>query len=341
MLSAGRILSKASAALSGAAFDPMSQLFVETSGDPNADRRFAYARDLASRGEVAAAADLLDQTLELAPNFTSAWFALGELALKLGEAGRAVAAFRHSLRADPLDRRGAKLHLIRLGALARESAVPAATALPPEMPPDYVKALFDQFAPRFDATLVEKLDYRAPDLLRAAVARVCENIARPLPFESALDLGCGTGLGARAFCDMTRAMAGVDLSPAMLARAKATGLYTTLSEIDMLAALRSAPGKSCDLLLAADAVIYLADLAPLCAEAARVLAPGGLFAFTVETHDGEGVVLGEKLRYAHAADYLRAVLAAAGLDVACFEPASARHDGGVPVPGLVIVARRP
>jgi predicted TPR repeat methyltransferase len=33
-------------------------------------------------------------------------------------------------------------------------------------------------------------------------------------------------------------------------------------------------------------------------EVARVLAVGGLFAFTVESHAGESVVLGEGLRYA-------------------------------------------
>ena len=39
-----------------------------------------------------------------------------------------------------------------------------------------------------------------------------------------------------------------------------------------------------------------------------MLEPGGLLAFTVETHNGEGVILGAGLRYAHSADYLRAAL---------------------------------
>ena len=55
-------------------------------------------------------------------------------------------------------------------------------------------------------------------------------------------------------------------------------------------------------------MVYVADLAPVLAEAARVLAPGGLLAFTTETHDGEGVVIGEGLRYAHAAAYVRAAV---------------------------------
>ena len=58
-----------------------------------ADRRFEFARDLQSKGDLAAAADLLLQTIELAPNFTSAWFTLGELREQLGEHAAAIEAF--------------------------------------------------------------------------------------------------------------------------------------------------------------------------------------------------------------------------------------------------------
>ena len=46
-----------------------------------------------------------------------------------------------------------------------------------------------------------------------------------------------------------------------------------------------------------------------------MLAPGGLFAFTLETHDGDGVIIGGGLRYAHAAAYVRAAIESAGLDI--------------------------
>jgi predicted TPR repeat methyltransferase len=72
-------------------------------------------------------------------------------------------------------------------------------------------------------------------------------------------------------------------------------------------------------------------------EAKRVLAPGGVFAFTLETHRGEGVVLGEGLRYAHAAEYVRGQIIAAGLAVAHLEQASPRNEDNEPVQGLVAV----
>ena len=87
-------------------------------------------------------------------------------------------------------------------------------------------------------------------------------------------------------------------------------------------------------------MVYVADLAPVLSEARRVLAAGGLLAFTVETHDGEGVVLGEGLRYAHGADHVRASLEAAGLALSRLEVLSARNEDNVPVPGLVAVATR-
>ena len=59
-----------------------------------ADRRYDFARDLQLKGDLAAAADLLMQAIELAPNFASAWFTLGEIREQLGERDAAIAAFR-------------------------------------------------------------------------------------------------------------------------------------------------------------------------------------------------------------------------------------------------------
>jgi predicted TPR repeat methyltransferase len=71
-----------------------------------------------------------------------------------------------------------------------------------------------------------------------------------------------------------------------------------------------------------------------------VLAPGGLFAFTVESHAGEGVVLGEGLRYAYNAGGLRELITDAGLVLHQLEPASSRTEGGLQVRGLVVVAAK-
>jgi predicted TPR repeat methyltransferase len=76
------------------------------------------------------------------------------------------------------------------------------------------------------------------------------------------------------------------------------------------------------------------------AEASRVLIAGGVLAFTTETHDGEGVIIGEGLRYAHSADHVRASVEAAGLVLSQIEDRSARNEEDAPVPGLVVVATK-
>src|SRR5437660_3849189 len=91
-----------------------ARLFL-SSGNLMADRRFEFARDLQLKGDLPAAADLIEQAIELAPNFTSAWFTLGEIRAQLGEHDKAIAAFRKSRESDLNDQHGAHLHLIRLG----------------------------------------------------------------------------------------------------------------------------------------------------------------------------------------------------------------------------------
>jgi predicted TPR repeat methyltransferase len=305
-----------------------ARLFL-SSGDLVADRRFEFARDLQLKGDLVAAADLLLQAIELAPNFASAWFTLGEIRKQLGQHDAAVAALRRARAADPDDRHGASLHLMRLGA--EEIAA---------MPHAYVQTLFDQYAPRFEAALIDDLGYRGPSLLFKAVLAVRSAAKKPAFFKRAIDLGCGTGLAAGAFAKEVDRFTGFDLSPKMIERARATSLYAELEVADMVQGLQSQPDASADLVVAADAMVYLADLAPVLNEVRRVLVAGGVLAFTVETHEGDGVVIGGGLRYAHGANHVRATIASAGLTLAHLEDLSARNEDNVPVPGLVVVAAK-
>jgi predicted TPR repeat methyltransferase len=206
------------------------------------------------------------------------------------------------------------------------------------MPPAYVRALFDQYAPKFEAALVDDLGYRGPALLFRAVLSARAAVHKPAFFRRAIDLGCGTGLAAAAFASEVDRFIGIDLSPGMIERARATGLYAELEVTEMVQGLRARHDASADLILAADAMVYLADLAPVLEQASRVLASGGLLAFTVETHGGDGVILGEGLRYAHGAGYVRRTIEAAGLVLSQLEDLSTRNENHAPVPGLVVVA---
>jgi predicted TPR repeat methyltransferase len=305
-------------------------LFV-SSGDLIADRRYKWALDQAARGDFAAAADILAQTVALAPGFATAWFALGAIRDRLGDRAGAIAAFEQARDADPQDYHGARLQLARLGS----------GAATPAMSETYVRRLFDQYAGRYDTALTERLAYRGPALLREAVEQAMRAAGRPLHFPSVLDLGCGTGLGGAAFRPVADWLVGVDLSPAMIAQAMAKDFYDRLAITDLADFLTSDASDAAKyhLVLAADVFVYVNDLAPIVAAVARILAPGGLFAFTVETHAGGGVKLLPTLRYAHGAPYIRRSLADAGLTVASISEVAVRSEKGMPVDSLVVVAQ--
>ena len=305
-----------------------ARLFL-SSGDLIADRRYEFARDLQLKGDLVAAAEVFEQAIELAPRFVSAWFTLGEIRQQLGQQDAAIAAFRRARDADAADPHGASLKLMHLGAEELSA-----------MPPAYVRTLFDQYAPRFDRALIDDLGYRGPSLLFKAVLAARHAVRKPAFFKRAIDLGCGTGLAASAFARDVDHFTGIDLSPGMIEQARQTRLYAELEVGDMLEGLRTKPDACADLVLAADAMVYVADLVPVLTEVRRVLAAGGLAAFTLERNSGEGVILGAGLRYAHGVPYVRASLAAAGLELSQIEEQSFRNENNNPVPGLVVVAAK-
>jgi predicted TPR repeat methyltransferase len=284
---------------------------------------------LINLGRTAEAAASYRRASELEPERVAVWRLLGKVREQLGDRDGAIEALRRARDLDASDRFGAGVELMRLGADEVS-----------EMPPAYVRFLFDQYAETFDTALVESLGYRGPQVLFEAVRSACPAHRKPAKFKHAIDLGCGTGLAAAAFAEMTDQFTGIDLSPAMIEKARATGLYAELHLTDMLEGLRSTPDSGVELVLSADAMVYVADLLPVLQQASRVLASGGLLAFTLERHDGDGFIMGEGRRYAHSDSYARTSLEAAGLEVLQLERQPIRSERGVPVPGLVIVAMK-
>ena len=304
-------------------------LFV-SSGDLIADRRYHAAMDLASRGDLSAAADVLAQTVSTAPGFAAAWFALGAIRGRLGDRQGAVAAFTEASRSDPEDYHGARLQLAQLGA---GDSVPAMTE-------SYLRRLFDQYAARYDTALTEQLHYRGPAILCETVKSALHGLRRPMQFDALLDLGCGTGLAGAACRRFAAHLVGVDLSPAMVARAQAKELYDRLVVGNFAAFLADEieNGAKYDLVLAADVFVYVNDLTEIIADIARVLAAAGIFAFTVETHSGAGVALLPTLRFAFGEPYLRDAVAAGGLKLLKLEKTVIRTEKTAPVQGMVLVA---
>ncbi|WP_031004571.1 class I SAM-dependent methyltransferase [Streptomyces sp. NRRL F-5727] len=130
---------------------------------------------------------------------------------------------------------------------------------------------YDLLAPKFDAT-----PFRTPDRILTAVAGALEELG---PFESGLDVCCGTGAGLpvlRSVC--AGRVAGVDFSANMLAEARRRHPTATLVRADALA-LPFAPAFDLAVSFGAFGHFLPAAQRTLFAQVHAALRPGGTFAF--------------------------------------------------------------
>jgi len=295
-----------------------------TSGNPTADRRFEIAMQLRERGDEQAALELMGQTLELVPAWPEGRFVLAEILAAAGQSQAATVAFEAYLAIDPSDSMGAAAKLAALGLAPVRSLSPA-----------YVERLFDQYAKRFDKALVEGLKYNAPKQIR-------DTLSAHFPgrrFARCLDLGCGTGLMGAAIRDLVTTLVGVDLSAGMLAEAKSKNIYDELAHSSLQAAL-TRERVSVDLILAADVLVYVGDLAPVMMAVATALQPGGLLAFTLQASTEAEFRLGADQRFSHSEGYVTDAVSAAGLNLMTLTHSSFRQERKIDVPGLLIVAAK-
>jgi predicted TPR repeat methyltransferase len=281
-----------------------------------------------ARGELEAAADLMAQVRDMAPHWPAAAFRHGEILMAAGRRDDAVAAFTACLALDPADRHGAVIKLSLLGAMKQPAA----------LPPDYVAQLFDDYAPRFEKHLVEGLCYSVPQKMADLVEELY-----PVAATGAwriLDCGCGTGLCGDWFSRRAGWLEGIDLSAGMIAEAARKGQYQALRRGDMLAMLETET-RSFELVLAADVLIYTGALERIFAAVTRVLAPGGLFVFSVQMAACAAYHLGGDHRFGHSRAYVENCAVAQGLTVQKVCETVLRQDAGSDVPGLIMVLRRP
>jgi predicted TPR repeat methyltransferase len=131
-------------------------------------------------------------------------------------------------------------------------------------------------------------------------------------------------------------LTGVDLSAAMIAKARERNVYDALIIGDAVAPMYQRP-SAFDLIVAADALVYFGDLAPLFAAVGTALAADGLFAFSAEAFEGDGFKLEPTMRFAHGRPYIEATAREVGLRPLLIQPASTRREAGADAPGLICV----
>ena len=250
------------------------------------------------------------------------WSVRGSLLREMKQLDAAARSFEKAIElgADP------ELHAYYLASVRGGPA-------PTTAPRRYVEALFDDYAADFQSHLLDQLGYRAFEVLLRPV------VDSGRRFRAALDLGCGTGLCATLLQSCCDVIDGVDLSAKMLEQAARLGLYRELIRAE-LGEFLAATDRRADLVVAADVLIYVGDLAGMMAWVARLLEPDGVFAFTVElSTDGSDLQLHPSLRYAHSERSVRRLAEQSGLRIDELRQTALRQELGQAVQGLCVYLR--
>jgi predicted TPR repeat methyltransferase len=213
-------------------------------------------------------------------------------------------------------------------------------------PAEYVAQLFDHYADDFDVHLQQQLHYETPEKL---VELVKQHALPDLNKWQVLDLGCGTGLVGVAIAPFAYQLAGVDLSDGMLGRARALNLYQRLEHQDLLTMMCGEPSSSYDVIIAADVFIYLGRLDQMMIEVRRLLKPGGIFAFSIESGvvetpgcaDLRGFSLEQSGRYSHSIDYIENLSFEFQFVVMDMVATKLRMERGVAIDGYLVILQNP
>ena len=265
----------------------------------------------------------VDRALALDSQNAVAWTNRGNILTALKRLDEAVRCYDQALSIQPDLETAKQSRFLLLLELRRVTRI-ADHAL---------RAMFDEVSPRFDALMVDTLNYRGHLQLRTMAERVIANLAPP---RTILDLGCGTGLVGHVFSDLAAGgrLDGIDIAPRMIDAARRRGVYDDLI-LDDLETVLAIAGPRYDLILSADTMIYLGDLTPTFSGAANRLAPGGFFIFAVESKGGEGWEQTAANRFRHSVTYLQAETARAGLRFADVMETVLRREANEQVGGFV------
>ena len=267
---------------------------------------------------------VLRQATSLRPTYANAYHNLGNVLDRAGRVEEAKQAYHAALRINPALEE-ARYNLAALGDMPP----------PPSTPHPYLLRLFDSYAPSFDQHLVETLNYVVPEKLYEAVLAASPGAAAL----DVIDLGCGTGLVGQHFRAVAGRLTGIDVSARMIQSAEHRNIYDQLVLGDYVYYL-SARQEPCDLVLAADVFIYAGDLVAVFQAVARLLRPGGLFAFSLEAAPHGDYVLQPNRRYAHSLGYIERLAGNTNLRDVAVNSIKLRRQGEDHAAGLIFVLRK-
>ncbi|MFT7654788.1 MAG: putative TPR repeat methyltransferase [Candidatus Azotimanducaceae bacterium] len=276
------------------------------------------------QGRLNEAEKVYRSILNIAPKELKTNYNLANLLKIQGKPDEALVYFRKTLEIDSS----------HISAQHMQAALSGITT---ESPPDgYTVALFDQYAERFDETLVNELNYQVPITLRDTVAKC---LGSNITFQNVLDLGCGTGLSGNAFRSISRHLTGVDISSKMLEQSSKKAIYDELHRDDIIKFLTISKERY-DLVIAADVLVYVGNKTPLFSRLQNILHPGSYFAFSTEISETDNYVLLQSGRYAHSKNYIQTLSDKHGFKIKVCDIAPLRTEMGKIIKGTYYVLEK-
>ena len=286
-----------------------------------------------SLGRADEARTSFERALALKPGNADAHYNLG---LLCGDAGNREAAahhFQRCLEQDPEDSRGIAMLLAHMGV----------TNVPERTSPAQLQRIYDVRSRFWDRENAYFGHVLVAEGLREGLG---ERAAHP--DLDILDIGCGTGLVGAHVRPLAARLDGVDLSSAMLERARDKGVYDRLDQADLVSFM-SEHANSYDAIVAAATLIHFGDLHALFRSAALCLRGDGLFVFTLFTHEADGtdfaVAATDRLAqngcFRHNSFYVKRLAAESGFSVQSMKNVLHEYDqDGNPIAGILAVLRR-
>ncbi|MBL0121400.1 MAG: tetratricopeptide repeat protein [Betaproteobacteria bacterium] len=280
--------------------------------------------------QLSLAAQCFESVVEHDSAHLDAWLDLAECRHLSGDDARAIACVKQVLVLDAAH----STAQFKLAHYRGDQPVAAPHAM--------VERLYAGMAATFDEHLAQRLGYRIPALLMTELnAWLTGFAAQHSRLPNALDLGCGTGLFGQEVRPFAAKLVGVDLSGAMLAKARDRNLYDELTENNLETYL-SGTLDEFDLITATDVLIYLGRLEEIFALVAARLTGGGRFAFSTETPAGleQDYFLLPTGRYAHGTRYIERLADDHAFAVTKRVDTRIRTENGIPLKGHVFILQK-
>jgi predicted TPR repeat methyltransferase len=240
-----------------------------------------------SKGEINNALETLQACMKSNPDDALLFNMMGGCYLSLREFKMSIQSYEKALELKP--DYAIPQHMIN-SLTGRTSKSP---------PKEYVKNLFDDYAERFNDSLVQGLQYKLPFIIKDLI----QNISSKSKFAKTIDLGCGTGLSGNGLSETSEHLSGIDISENMILKADELDVYDNLYAGDIVEVL-NAVQENFDLFVALDVLIYVGDVESIFKTVHKYSNPESIFVFSTEIQEESGYSLLSSSRYSHSDSYI-------------------------------------